>query len=464
MSEENNNQTPYTFWAEQVTSNQNTDTGNQNNPQTNPYNMNNYYSYQQPFPPNKPKEKKHRAGKFFSFFAKAVAFGAIASAVFIGCNSIFSYYLDDEGTKRPYFGNGSQQSSSQLNVDPPGKGTTAIPSTNISENVNIQSTDVSQVIDEVMPATVAITSTFNNSYSLWGYQYGGEQTGGGSGIIIAKNEDQLFIATNNHVVEDAIKLEITFIDGSIAEAVIRGRNAAADLAVITVDLSTLSKETLDTIKVAKLGSSDHVKVGQMAIAIGNALGYGQSVTVGYISAKDREIAVDSNTTLTVLQTDAAINPGNSGGALINIDGEVIGINSAKLSSTQVEGMGYAIPISTAYPIVDELMNREVLADDDKGYLGVYITDVDNQMAEAYGWPIGIYVKQLIEDGAAQKAGILVGDIITGVNSITVTNAVQLQDTITAYRHGTTVTVTLMRFVNGEYKEMKLDVTLQKQTQ
>ena len=198
----------------------------------------------------------------------------------------------------------------------------------------------------------------------------------------------------------------------------------------------------------------------MAIAIGNALGYGQSVTVGYISAKDRQITVDTNVTLTVLQTDAAINPGNSGGALINMNGEVIGINSAKLSSTKVEGMGYAIPISTAYPIMDDLMNREILTEEEKGYLGVYPQYVTDEMSQSLGWPVGVYVRSLVEGGAAQQAGILIGDIITSVNDIPMTSGDHLREYVTSFRYGTSVSVTLMRFSQGQYSEITLNVVLQ----
>lgn len=471
MSEENKNQPTYTFWAEQVNPSQNefnpsSDTSPSDMYRTAESNSTHYESYPpQPemIPPNLtmnlyPTEKKPgKAKKAFAFLGKAAVFGLIAGLTFYGSSQILGNVTDNN--KNDSSSALSQGSGNSLILDPPSE--VSIPSTTISTNVNIQSTDISKVVEETMPATVAITSTFSSSYNVWGYENGGENTGGGSGIIIGQKDNELFIATNNHVVEGATKIMVNFIDGSEAEAIIRGRKSTADLAVITVDTKTMTSEALAAIKVAKLGNSENLKVGQMAIAIGNALGYGQSVTVGYISAKDREITVDANTTLTVLQTDAAINPGNSGGALININGEVIGINSAKFSDTDVEGMGYSIPISIAYPIVDELMNREILTEEEKGYLGVYPQDVDSSVASLYDWPIGVYVAELVEGGAADQAGIYVGDIITAVNNITLSSSEMLRETVNSYRYGTTVTVTLMRFIDGEYKEFTIDVVLQK---
>lgn len=463
-------QSTYSFWAEQIGQNQNATNTSSQNGETNYNNSYEQTSYSQNFnnqgspsfhdiPPTgdiPPNKKKSNVGKATGFLLKAVSFGVIASLTFLGCNALYRSY--DNNSQ----GNGSFLNSNGLNLDPVSKDN-KLASTIVSENVNIQSTDVSDIIEQTMPATVAITSTVNQTFNIWGQEYGQELDGGGSGIIIGKTDKELLIATNNHVVADAKKILVTFIDESTAEATIKGRNSSSDLAVISIDVSTLKKETLDQIKVAKLGNSDDIKVGQMAIAIGNALGYGQTVTVGYISAKEREITVDTGSKLEVLQTDAAINPGNSGGALINIKGEVIGINSAKLASTDVEGMGYAIPISKAYPIVDELMNREVLAEDEKGYLGIYPQDVNEEYANAYNWPVGAYVYKLVEGGAAESAGIYQGDIITAVNGTTVKTGDELREAVNSYRYGTTVKITLMRLINGEYKEMNVDVVLQANT-
>ncbi|MDD5936973.1 MAG: trypsin-like peptidase domain-containing protein [Clostridiales bacterium] len=463
MSEENNNQNNYSFWAEQLNSN-----SQASNNQSAPINPNaNFYSPYPPFsgfssqqPQDQAPKKNKKGKKVFAFIGKAAAFGVIAGLTFYGSNLLINNLKgENKQTSHPSV-TLSGNLNKDLNLDKPSTGTT-IPPTTVSTNVNIESTDVSQVVADTMPSIVSITSTFNNSYNVWGYEYGGESTGGGSGIIIGEKDGTLYIATNNHVVEAATKIMVTFSDGTEAEAQIRGRNSAADLAVITLDTKNLKKDTLEVIKVAKLGNSDDVKVGQMAIAIGNALGYGQSVTVGYISAKDREINVEKGTKLTVLQTDAAINPGNSGGALINIKGEVIGINSAKLAQTSVEGIGYSIPITNAYPIVDELMNREILTEDEMGYLGLYPQDVNESVAQMYDWPIGVYVNSLVDGGAAQKAGIYAGDIITSINDITISSSEQLRDTVNSYRYGTKVTVTLMRLTDGEYKEMTVEVVLQK---
>lgn len=221
------------------------------------------------------------------------------------------------------------------------------------------------------------------------------------------------------LLEGADPIKVKFIDGTEATAIIKGTDAVADTAVISIDLSTIKDATLSTIKVAKLGDSKSVKVGEMAIAIGNALGYGQSTTVGYISAKDRKVKLEDKT-MVLLQTDAAINPGNSGGALLNLNGEVIGINTVKYASSEVEGMGFAIPISRALPIINELKNREILKDTEKGYLGVYIEDVTEDIASTYNWPVGVYVKSTVEGGSAEKAGIIAGDIITKVNDTEIT--------------------------------------------
>ena len=234
----------------------------------------------------------------------------------------------------------------------------------------------------------------------------------------------------------------------------------ADLAIIAVPLEKINAETLSSIRIASLGNSDAVRLGEMAIAIGNALGYGQSVTVGYISAKDRTVTIEGNE-MVLLQTDAAINGGNSGGPLFNTRGEVIGINSAKYADTDVEGMCFAIPISRAIPILNELMTREILADEDKGFLGVSSRSVTDTMASFYGWPLGAYIVEVLEDSPAAKANLYVGDIVTSVNGVKITTADQLVASISSYRHGTTINLTVQRMVNGQYEEITLPVTLAK---
>ena len=328
--------------------------------------------------------------------------------------------------------------------------------------------DVAAIAEQTMPAVVAITSTTQGGdyYDLFGQYYQGrESTSSGSGFIVGQNDKELLIATNNHVVDDAKTISVQFIDGEIYEAKEKGADSSNDLAVIAVTISTVKKTTMEKLKIADLGNSDEAKVGEMVIAIGNALGYGQSVTVGYISAKDREITeadASGNATgnkMKALQTDAAINPGNSGGALINMQGQVIGINSAKIAASAVEGVGYAIPISVATPIIDELKNKEILTDEEKGYLGITGTEV-TQQASIYNMPYGVYVKELAKGGAAEKGGIKVGDVITAVNKAEVTTMESLQEKVTSYRKGTKITVTVQRSNNGKYQKKNVTVQLQ----
>ncbi len=323
----------------------------------------------------------------------------------------------------------------------------------------IVATDVSGVVENVMPSIVAINSTTTmTEYDFFGRKFESEVSGSGSGIIIGQNDDELLIATNNHVVEDATAVEIEFINESKALATIKGTEPSSDLAVVSVKISDLTEETIKSIRIATLGDSDQVKTGEMAIAIGNALGYGQSVTVGYISALDREVTTE-NATLNLLQTDAAINPGNSGGALINARGEIIGINSVKYASTEVEGIGYAIPISEAIPIINDLMNREDLKEDEMGYLGITGKNVEANYAEAFGMPVGILVYEVGEGTAAQKAGIVKGDIIVGINGKKLETMQDLSNTLSYTRGGTTVTMNLKVLQNGEYIAKDVEVTL-----
>lgn len=328
--------------------------------------------------------------------------------------------------------------------------------------------DVSAIAEQTMPAVVAITSTSQGAdyFDLFGQYYQGkESTSSGTGFIVGQNDKELLIATNNHVVDDAKTISVQFIDGEIYEAKEKGSDSSNDLAVIAVTLSSVKKTTMDKIKIADMGNSDKAKVGEMVIAIGNALGYGQSVTVGYISAKDREISESDesgNSTgnkIKALQTDAAINPGNSGGALINMQGQVIGINSAKIASSSVEGVGYAIPISVATPIIDELMNKETLTENEKGYLGISGKEVTQEVS-VYNMPYGVYVKEVAKGGAAEKGGIKVGDVITAVNKVEVTTMTSLQEKINSYRKGTKVEITVQRSSDGKYQKKKLTVTLQ----
>lgn len=330
-------------------------------------------------------------------------------------------------------------------------------------------TDVSQVVEEAMPAVVAVASTAVYQMPDFGFGWffgGGSQSyevpSSGSGIIIGENDTELLIVTNNHVVQDTVSLKITFVDDAAVDAVIKGTDTDTDLAVISVPLDQIPQETKEKIAVARLGDSDGLKVGQGVIAIGNALGYGQSVTVGYVSALNREIKTSDGNTRVLLQTDAAINPGNSGGALLNMKGEVIGINAAKYSSTEVEGIGYAIPVSSVQDILDELMNRKTrseVAEEKRGYLGIQGTTVDEDVAAAFGMPKGVYVYKILKDGAAADSQLREKDIITKLDGMTVKSMQELQKLLKGYEAGETIELLVQRQEDGQYKEIQIPVTL-----
>lgn len=330
-------------------------------------------------------------------------------------------------------------------------------------------TDVSQVVEEAMPAVVAVASTAVYQMPDFGFGWffgGGSQSyevpSSGSGIIIGENDTELLIVTNNHVVQDTVSLKITFVDDAAVDAVIKGTDTDTDLAVISVPLDQIPQETKEKIVVARLGDSDGLKVGQGVIAIGNALGYGQSVTVGYVSALNREIKTSDGNTRVLLQTDAAINPGNSGGALLNMKGEVIGINAAKYSSTEVEGIGYAIPVSSVQDILDELMNRKTrseVAEEKRGYLGIQGTTVDEDAATAFGMPKGVYVYKILKDGAAADSQLREKDIITKLDGMTVKSMQELQKLLKGYEAGETIELLVQRQEDGQYKEIQIPVTL-----
>lgn len=406
----------------------------------------------EPAQPEVKVKKKRKMPGAIKVILAAVLFGLVAAAVFIGANLLYSkLFPETSGAADAGAISGTQVSRVQSGAST----ADAVASTDVVTDIDLTVTDVSKVVDAAMPSIVSINCTFNMQ-SLFGYY---QTSGAGSGIILKQSDTELLIATNNHVVENALSINVTFADGTEIEAIAKGTDAAADLAVIAVSLEDIPKETMDAIRIAKLGDSDAIKVGQMVVAIGNAMGYGQSTTVGYISAKDREVSVEGKD-MTLLQTDAAINPGNSGGALLNINGEVIGINSVKYASDEVEGMGFAIPISRATAILDNLASREVLKDEEKGYLGLYPQDVTSAVAEAYNWPIGVYVSELVEGGAADEAGIQVGDIITAIDGVSVTTSTDLRNNITSHRAGTVVKITLQRMTGGRFEELEIDVTLQ----
>lgn len=415
-----------------------------------PQNSKYYYSQDQykEIPNNvndKATKKPNKVKKSLGFVFKAVAFGLIAAVTFMGVNMIVNNIYPDINNNKEHLTDNIENNEFQIEQ------------TEVLYN-SVEETDVTTVVENAMPSIVSIKGTFTETYNFFGQQIDEERPGAGSGIIIDKNDTELLIATNNHVVEGAKPIEVIFIDGESSEAIIKGTDSTADLAVIAVDITTLSEGTKDAIKVSSVLDDEDIKVGEKVVAIGNALGIGQSVTVGYVSAVDREVNIDNNK-MTLLQTDAAINPGNSGGALINMDGEVIGINTVKFASNTVEGMGYAIPITRAMPILNELKSREIIAEEDQGYLGIAIQDVTEDIAEMFNWPVGVYVSEAIEGGAAKNAGILNGDIITGINDIEITSTTQLIEKVTSYHAGTEVAIKLMRKQGDEYKEMNIEVTL-----
>lgn len=335
-------------------------------------------------------------------------------------------------------------------------------STQLATNVTYVESDVSDVVEKVMPAMVSIVNNFTETANVFGQQYTQEEAASGSGIIVGKTDEELLIVSNNHVVESADTLTVTFIDGSEAQAQIKGLDSDMDLAVIAVSINDLSEDTKNAITVATLGSSDELKLGEPVIAIGNALGYGQSVTNGIISALNREITLENGSTGTFIQTNAAINPGNSGGALLNMNGEVIGINSNKIGGTTVEGMGYAIPITSASPIIADLMERQTrskVAEDEVGYIGISLQEVTSQISQMYNMPEGIYVVSVEDGSAAANAGIMKGDIITKFDGNRITSYSDLQNVLQYYAAGDSASVTVQRPQNGEYVSVDLNLTL-----
>lgn len=333
---------------------------------------------------------------------------------------------------------------------------TKIESTNIvSSAATVSAIDVSEVVERVMPSVVSITGNYTvTSQDFFGQVYSQQSSGSGSGIIIGQNDENLLIATNNHVVEDSDSLSVQFIDGTTADARIKGTASDIDLAVILVDISDLSSSTKDSISVAVLGDSDSLKVGETAIAIGNALGYGQSVTTGVISAVDRKLEMSDGTVAEgLIQTDAAINPGNSGGALLNASGEVVGINSSKIGGTTVDGVGFAIPISSAEPILDDIVTsveRVKVANSKVGYLGIGGVTVTEEASKMYGIPVGVVVRKVYAGTGAEKAGIQQGDVITAINDKEIQSMEDLKEELQYYAAGETVEVKVCRINDGSY--------------
>ncbi|MBR3188945.1 MAG: trypsin-like peptidase domain-containing protein [Lachnospiraceae bacterium] len=328
-------------------------------------------------------------------------------------------------------------------------------------------TTVADVAEQVMPAIVSVYNKYTEESQFFGRTYTQEGESAGSGIIIEETADELLIVTNNHVVEGADSLSVQFIDETNCEASLKGTDASSDLAVIAVSLDSLTEGTKSNIAIAELGDSDSLRIGEHAIAIGNALGYGQSLTVGYISALNREITSEDGITGTFIQTDAAINPGNSGGALLNSKGQVIGINSNKIGGSAVEGMGFAIPISKAIPIIDGLKTQESrtkVAEEEQGVLGIYGISVTSDVASAYGLQVGAYIEEIIEGTGAADSDLQQGDIITAINGQTITGMEDLQNQLAYYTAGEEVTLTVQHpMEGGEYEEREIKLTLSKKS-
>lgn len=414
------------------------------------------YQYQRAMEQNsvreegKPKKKKGFGKKAAAIVGGALVFGVVAGSTMVGINWAAGAY-----------GSNSSFEISKAETVP----AVVTDGTQVSNTSSVTSSnDVSGIVDKAMPSVVAITSKVVYESQTWFGPMQQEGEGSGSGIIVGKNDEELLIVTNNHVVEGAETLKVAFIDDTAVDANIKGTDSDSDLAVIAVPLKNISSDTLSKIAIASLGDSDTLKVGQGVVAIGNALGYGQSVTVGYISALDRTVQTEAGTNQNLLQTDAAINPGNSGGALLNMQGEVIGINSAKYSSTEVEGMGYAIPISKAQEIIDTLMTKKTrtqVADEDQGYLGIQCKNIDSTTSQQLGMPEGVFIYKIVDGGAASQSDLREKDIITKFDGQSIKTYDDLTNMLKYYEGGQTVSLTVQSLENGQYVERSVDVTLGK---
>lgn len=400
------------------------------------------YNYEQNQEPKK-KEKK-KMPKLIKVISLALVFGIVASVAFQATNLVADRFL------------GTTENREVKSVD----------NTKISQSTGeTAKSDIASIAEEVMPSVVSITNlSVQQVQSFFGGIQEQESKSVGSGIIISQNDSELLIITNNHVVEGNETLTVSFVDEESVEAQVKGTDAAKDLAVIAVQTKEIKDTTMDQIKVAALGNSDQLQVGESVIAIGNALGYGQSVTSGIVSATGRELdGIDEK----LIQTDAAINPGNSGGALLNANGEVVGINTAKVATDTVEGMGYAIPISSVSDIIENLMNQETktkVSEAEQGQLGIQGVDVTADSSEMYNMPTGVYVSEVIAGGGAKKAGITKGSVITGINGTSIDGKQALKEQLQYYRAGETVKITVATpEKNGEYAKRDVEVTLGKKS-
>ena len=383
------------------------------------------------------------------FVALALTFGVLASVAFQGSNYVYNQSLS---------GDGKAETSSQT-----AKTTAdAVSTANTGEGAQ---EGVTAIAEASMPSIVAITNkSVQEMRNLFGQTQSYESESSGSGIIIGQTDEELLIVTNNHVVSSAQELSVGFVDETACEAKIKGTDASHDIAVIAVKMSDIPEETREQIKVIALGSSSELKVGEQVVAIGNALGYGQSVTTGIVSALNRQVTIDGNT-YNLIQTDAAINPGNSGGALLNMSGQLVGINSAKLSDTSVEGMGYAIPVDDVLDIIEGLMNRttrdEKAEEGEEGFLGISGQDVTTEVSKSYDMPKGVYITSVEEGSAADKAGLKKGYIITRFDGSSVSSISELKEQLSYYKAGESVEVVYSTVSDGEYTEQTVTVTLGK---
>lgn len=400
-----------------------------------------------PKEPRRPEKKKHSGlAKVAVCVGLAVLFGIVASATYQTSNYITERIL------------GKTVAVS--------KNTPQATTTKVSKSTSIVTSDVTEIVKEAMPSVVSITNmSVQEVQSFFGGTMQRESQSSGSGVIVGKNDNELLILTNNHVIENNKSLTVSFVDNESVEGVVKGTDSTRDVAVVAVSLDAIKKSTMEEISIATIGDSSSIQVGEPVIAIGNALGYGQSVTTGIVSAKDRELNGFEGK---LIQTDAAINPGNSGGALLNINGEVVGINTAKITSSIVEGaegMGFAIQISDISDLLENLMNKETrtkASDEERGYLGISGFDVTEESARMYDMPVGVYVSEVMDGGGADKADITKGSIITGFEGVGIQTMAELQEQLQYYRIGETVTVTLQAPADKRtYVEQKVEVTLGK---
>lgn len=417
----------------------------------------------------KPNRNKHIAKRFVAVALSAALFGGVAGGVFNAVSGdrirelrkTYDMTEQKQSSGDELFGATSSSVENEVvseTMDPNFSiSTVEVAADNTSKNMGY---DVSDIANSVMPSIVSVTvKGVQEVPDFFGYVKEYETEGCGSGIVIGENESELLVVTNNHVVENAKEVSVSFIDESVYEAKVKATDSDNDLAIISVPRDALSEETRNAIKIAKLGNSDELKVGEQVVAIGNALGYGQSVTTGIVSAKN---CMNSTNATPLIQTDAAINPGNSGGALLNMNGEVIGINSSKYASTEIEGMGFAIPISSVESIISDLMTqtpREKVEDEKRGYLGIQCGTISVDAASMYGIPEGVLVIDIIKPSGAGKAGLKKNDVITKINGKTVKSADALIEELSYYEKGETVTVTYQTLEDDEYIEKEAEVVL-----